>query len=138
MLRHFLIASLALGPAILSANADIRAARTLRIGSILMERDLHTDTPLSVQMVPDMVGKEVRRIIYVGQPVQPEDLGPPTLVRRNEIVVMSYKSGSLGIRTEGRAMSPGGKGETIEVMNLSSRLTVRAMVVGVRSVEVVR
>ena len=85
-----------------------------------------------------MIGLEVRRAVYAGHPVAPADLGPPTLVRRNEIVVMTYSVGGVSLRTEGRALAAGGSGELVEVMNLASRRTVRAVVTGTRSVEVRR
>ena len=115
-----------------AASSDkVIATRTLRVGSILAETDL--SRPSS-----DLVGMEVRRAVYAGHSIGPEDVGPPTLVRRNEIVRMHFAAGRIDLRTEGRALGAGGAGETIEVMNLSSRQTVRARVVGTRRVEVRR
>lgn len=115
--------------------ADPKTTRTLRIGSIVSPQDLKIDTAEAANMADRLVGQEARRMIYAGQPISVDDVGPPTLVRRNEIVVMTYTAGGLGLRTEGRALTAGGKGEIIQVMNLASRLTVRAVVVGHRSVE---
>ena len=66
------------------------------------------------------------------------DLGPPTLVRRNAVVVMLYSDRGLGIRTEGRALDSGGAGEVVRVINLTSRQPVLATVTGENQVEVHR
>jgi flagella basal body P-ring formation protein FlgA len=70
--------------------------------------------------------------------VQPGDLGPETLVRRNAVVTMLYSAGGLAIRTEGRALDAGGEGERVRVMNLSSRQAVPAVVRARDLVEVIR
>lgn len=62
--------------------------------------------------------------IYAGKPLHPGDLGPPTLVERNQTVTLVYLSGGLAISTEGRALARGSEGDEVRVMNLGSRNTV--------------
>lgn len=124
-----LVTVLSAGPAL--AAEQVYASRTLRVGSILKPGDMTGPGHA-------LVGLEVRRAVYAGHPVTPSDLGPPTLVRRNEIVVMTYRAGAIALRAEGRALGAGGAGELVEVMNLASRRTVRAVIVGTRTVEVRR
>ena len=114
-----------------SAADRVLANRTLPVGSIVSPTDLSAPAE-------HMVGLEVRRAIFAGYPVTADNLGPPTLVRRNEIVTMQFASGAIQLRSEGRALGAGGKDEVIEVMNLASRMTVRAVVVATRIVEVRR
>ena len=133
----FLVCVLVLGQSV--AAAEYVATRTLKVGSILKPGDLRTnDKSPDAAQADEMVGLEVRRAIYAGRSISPSDLGPPTLVRRNDIVVMTYRSGALKMRTEGRALDRGGVGEVIDVMTLSSRQTVRARVLGAGRVEVRR
>ncbi len=113
------------------ADTAVRANRTLRVGTILSSNDLS-------RPMRGMIGMEVRRAIYAGHPVGLSDLGPPTLVRRNDIVRMRFNNGVIELRAEGRALSAGGMGETVEIMNLASRRTVRATIIGRRQVEVRR
>jgi flagellar basal body P-ring formation protein FlgA len=75
-----------------------------------------------------VIGLETRVAIYAGKPIRIADLGPRALVERNQIVALSYSAGSLNILTEGRALARGGVGETIEVMNLSSRSKVTGQI----------
>ena len=123
------------GPAL---AGDLVANRTLRAGTVLVPGDLAIRGDGDVGQMEAMIGQEVRRAVYAGHVVVPGDVGPPTLVHRNDIVTMTFRSGALGLRTEGRALGNGGIGEKIEVMNLDSRLVVRALVTGARQVEVRR
>jgi len=122
---------------------EVVATRTLPAGTVLSRA--HLDIPAGTMdaeagktMLQDMVGMEVRRAIYAGRAVKRSSLGPPTLVERNAIVSMEYRSGGLSIRTEGRALASGGRGERIRVMNLGSRRPVQSTVIGPSRVAVRR
>ncbi len=125
---------LAAALALPAGAAEVVAARTLRPGLVLEARDLRGPEAA----VAELVGLEVRRAIYAERPVRPADLGPETLVRRNAMVTMLYRSGGLEIRTEGRALDEGGIGERVRVMNLTSRQSVPALVRGRGVVEVTK
>jgi flagella basal body P-ring formation protein FlgA len=119
----------------------LRAARTLKAGTVLREADLRvqgTTNAGASERISGFVGLETRRAIYVGRPVVAADLGPPTLVKRNSVVAMVYSDRGLGIRTEGRALESGGSGEVVRVINLTSRQSVLATVTGQNQVEVHR
>jgi flagella basal body P-ring formation protein FlgA len=55
---------------------------------------------------------------------------PAMLVERNAIVTMEYRKGALTILAEGRALGAGGLNDRVRVMNMSSRVTIDARVVG--------
>jgi flagella basal body P-ring formation protein FlgA len=63
-------------------------------------------------------------------------IGPPALVERNSIVRMNYSRGPLRIVTDGRALDRAAVGETVRVMNLSSKQTVTGTVAPDGSIEV--
>ncbi len=141
-MRHLmLLIALLLGSAQESFATGIIASRTLKVGTVLTHTDLQVEpgSPDSAGEAGDllaaMVGREVRRAIYIGRRVLPEYLGPPTLVRRNDVVTMIYSAGNLGLRTQGRSLGAGGLGELIDVMNLDTRTTVRGRVVGAQTIE---
>ncbi len=120
---------------------EVLATHTLRVGTVLEEGDLKVpggDDAGGRELIAALVGLETRRAIYTGRPVVAADLGPPTLVRRNAVVVMLYSDRGLGIRTEGRALESGGAGEAVRVLNLTSRRSVLAIVTGENQVEVHR
>jgi len=109
------------------AQADtLVAARTLRAGSIIAEGDVALagdDRPLL--LAPEAaVGLETRIAIYEGRPVPAGALGAPTLVARNQTVLLRYARGGIVIETAGRALDRGAEGDAIRALNLASRATV--------------
>ncbi|PZQ97609.1 MAG: flagella basal body P-ring formation protein FlgA [Cereibacter sphaeroides] len=115
-----------------TAMADsLVAARTIRAQAIVAPDDVTqaaTDFPGALTRAEDALGLEARVTIYAGRPVRAGDLGPPAIIERNQIVAISFLSGGLAIRTEGRALARGGVGDEIRVMNLASRSTVTGTV----------
>ena len=121
------------------AASDVIASRTLRVGTILTSADIeHPQGRDQAVAASQILGKELRRAIYAGRLVTERDVGPPTLVRRNDVVTMVFRSGSLGLRTQGRSLGAGGIGEVVEILNLDTRVKVHATVTGENKVEVVR
>ena len=82
-----------------------------------------------------VIGLETQVAVYRGQPIRAGDLGPPTLIRRNELIRLSFRAGTLLLVTEGRALDDGALGERVRVMNLDSRRTVYGVVAGPALVE---
>ncbi|MEM0987300.1 MAG: flagellar basal body P-ring formation chaperone FlgA [Pseudomonadota bacterium] len=135
-MRWFLLCVALLASASSAFAGEITASRNLRVGTILTASDLILADGTAETSIERLVGLEVRKTIYAGRAIAIDNLGPQTMVRRNDIVTMSYAIGGLALRTEGRSLGAGGIGERIEVMNLDTRLTVRATIVGSRRVRV--
>lgn len=107
------------------------ATRTIRAQTLIGPEDVAmvaADLPGALTDPGLAVGLETRVSIYAGKAVRAGDLGPPTLVDRNQIVPLIYLSGSLAIATEGRALARGSNGDVIRIMNLGSRTTVTGRV----------
>lgn len=103
------------------------AARPIRAQQIIATEDLAVVAPTTTGALRDpaeALGMEARVTLYPNRPIRPGDLAPPALVDRNQIVTLHYATGPLVILAEGRALARGGAGETIRVMNLSSRTTI--------------
>jgi flagella basal body P-ring formation protein FlgA len=101
--------------------------RTIRAEAIILESDvtLRTDMQSSgYARVTDVVGQEARVVLYPGKPIGIDDIGPPAIVRRNQLVRVSFAASGLQIVTEGRALERGAIGDRVRIMNLSSRATV--------------
>ena len=116
----------------LPAQADmVVAARTIRPQSVLTAADLRIESaamPGTFSAIADVIGQESRVVLYPGRPILPEDIGPPALVDRNQIVPLVYAKDGLMIRLEGRALGRASTGEVVRVMNLQSRTTVSGKV----------
>jgi len=117
---------LAAGPGAALAETLV-ATRTIRPQAIIMPEDVavsEAEIPGMFTKPADVVGQEARVAIFAGRPIGPSDIGPPALIERNQIVLLTYRKGTITIVTEGRAMGRGGVGDLVRVMNLASRTTV--------------
>lgn len=125
-----LIASLALLAGPVAADTLI-AARTIPAQAVIGPADIALrgeTTPGALSDPVLAVGMEARVALYAGRPIRPGDLGPPAVVERNQLVTLIYEGNGLAISTEGRALGRAGPGDVIQVMNLSSRMTVTAQI----------
>lgn len=115
------------------------AARTIRSQSVLTRDDVVVadhNTPGALRDPADAVGLETRVVLYAGRPVRAADIGPVTLIDRNQVIPLIFTTGGLTITTEGRALERGGIGDSLRVMNIASRTTVTGWVAPDGSVRV--
>jgi flagella basal body P-ring formation protein FlgA len=114
------------------AFADIVVpTRTIRSQSILGPGDVQViqgEAPGTYIALDEVIGQEARVVLYAGRPIRIEDIGPPALIERNQIVTIYYISGPLVIAAEARSLSRGGVGDAVRVMNLGSRSTVTGII----------
>jgi len=118
---------------------SVATVRPVRAGSVIAEADLEVlddAIPGTVAGIAEAVGQEAKVTLYPGRPIQLNQLGPPALVDRNQLVRMVYSSGPLSIATEGRVLDRAGIGESVRVMNLTSRQTVSGVVAPDGTIEV--
>lgn len=105
--------------------------RTIRANATIAETDVMLKSiknPNALTRIMDVVGQEARTTLYTGRPILFDDIGPPALVARNQIVILKYEASGLVIETEGRSLQRGGIGDRIRIMNLDSRSTVSGQV----------
>ncbi len=114
------------------ADAEtVLAARTIRAQTVISAADVtlsEDEVDGALSSLAEVVGLEARVALYAGRPVRSGEVGPPALVDRNQVVPLIYRASGLVISAEGRALGRAGVGETIRVMNLSSRQTVSGRV----------
>lgn len=141
-LMHAALAAMMLVPARAALADTVEATRTLRSGTIIHPGDVrlgHGEPQRrEIDRLDQAIGMEVRASIRKGRRIRQTDLREPILVKRNQLVDIVYRRGTLVIRGEGRALRDGGKGEAIRVMNLDSRVIVTGRVGGAGRVEVSR
>lgn len=127
-LLAFCLGLLACGAA---AAETIVATRTIRAQSIIMAQDLSVVEGAVVGAVAtaeEAIGQEARVTIYAGRPVRLGDIGPPAIIERNQVVTLVFQRGGLQIAADARALGRAGVGDTVLVMNLSSRSSVSGVV----------
>ncbi|PQA87418.1 flagellar basal body P-ring formation chaperone FlgA [Hyphococcus luteus] len=109
--------------------AVVKAAHNLRAGTVLHASDLIAEGE-DADALDLFVGMELKRALYKGVKLSPNDVGLPTAVQRNAIVTLEFVRGPLMITTEGRALDAGAVGEAVRVMNLNSKTILTAVITG--------
>ncbi len=112
---------------------NIRPKEIIAPGDMLVKQ---VDVAGAIVSLDDLVGQEARVALYAGRPIRPGDIGPPALVERNDLVTLKFRNGQLTIATEGRALGRGAEGDSVRVMNLTSRTTVSGRVNADGTIEV--
>jgi flagellar basal body P-ring formation protein FlgA len=107
------------------ALADsVVATRDIAAGAIIVPDDLTTvamEIPDAIGELDAAIGYKALTDISAGRALSADQITRPLIIERNARVTLSFQMGTLEIRTEGRALGTGGIGDTIEIMNLSSR-----------------
>ncbi len=115
--------------------------RTIRANAIIAETDVALrpgSLSYGFSQVADVVGQEARVVLYPGKPIGVNDIGPPALVARNQLVRLIFFASGLEILTEGRALERGALGDRVRIMNLSSRAVLFGQVQADGSIHVSR
>ena len=113
------------------------ATRRLAVGEVVSPGDLRevrmrTERvrPGTAQRTEDVRGKQLRRPIGADLPFMLVDLTAPSIVRKNQLVLMVLEGPGLALTAQGRAMDDAARGDRIPVMNLASRSIVEAEAIG--------
>lgn len=123
-----LLLALAAAPAMAET---VIAARTIRAQTLLTAADVRLvqgDVAGAYAVLDDVVGQEARVALYAGRPIRSNEVGPPAVIDRNQIVLLLFRQGGLSMAAEGRALGRAGVGDRLKVMNLASRQTISGIV----------
>ncbi len=122
--------ALILCPVLASADAMV-VNRVIRAGDRVVASDISiikADIPRAMQPVTDFDQVEAKVTLYPGRPIRQGELGPQSIIKRNQSVAIEYLSGGLTIRVEGRAMGAASVGEQTRVQNIMSKTIVSGVV----------
>ncbi len=112
------------------------ATRRLAVGDVIAAGDLRETRqraervrPGTAQRAQEVMGRQLRRPIAANLPYLLVDLVAPTIVAKNQPVLMVLEGPGLALTAQGRAMEAAARGERVPVMNLASRSVVEAEVI---------
>lgn len=113
------------------------ATRRLAVGDVVGAADLREVRmraervrPGTAQRAEEVAGRQLRRPIAANLPYVLVDLAAPTVIARNQAVLMVLDGPGLAMTAQGRAMDAAARGERVAVMNLASRSIVEAVAIG--------
>jgi len=81
-----------------------------------------------ITQAADLIGMAARRSLRPNSPIRLSDVEKPRIVKKNTLVSVVYKVGTLNITFRGRALEDGALGETISVLNSRSRRTIQTII----------
>jgi flagellar basal body P-ring formation protein FlgA len=118
-------------------------ARDIARGETIGDSDLTYQTIAADKMPPsvatamaDLDGKQARRYLRAGQPVRLDDVRMPILVTKGSTVTVLFSEPGIALVATGRAMSEGGLGESVVVLNPVSYRQITGTVTGAGTVRV--
>jgi flagella basal body P-ring formation protein FlgA len=128
----------------MSTDVDVPVpAHDIARGSVIAEGDLTYQTITAtragggvLRAITAVAGKEARRALRAGELIRPTDLKRPTVIAKGSTVTMVFEAPGMKLTTIGRALTEGGQGESITVLNPASYRQVEATVIGAGTVRV--
>lgn len=117
----------ALGRGDLVAAEDLRVERQprTRIGGVRAPVDPN-----------DVVGRQARRPLRAGQPVNAAEFMRPQVVARGDLVTILFRTAALRITGRGQALQAGAVGDLVPVLNPQSKRTLHGIVAAPGVVEI--
>lgn len=121
VLRKFVAA----GQEILEQHIDFISVRSSKVS-----RNIVTDAS-------ELIGKSPRRGIRPNSLIRANNLGEPQLMKKGQLIAISFKAGKLTLNVTGKALEAGGKGDLIRVENINSRKILQAEIVSSEQARVI-
>ena len=109
----------------------IAQGEVIRAGDLVPARRPKSEAASNpVREVEQALGLAAKRSLRAGQLIRQSDLAKPELVARNEAVTISYEVPGVVVSIRGQALEPGAQGDLINVLNVQSKKTLQATVIG--------
>ncbi len=135
--RVHLSVDIALPPTVVTLRYDVRSGTVITASHVQVEPVEEGKGTLSEPLrLQDVVGKELIRTAYAGQPLDNSMIRSPQLVKKSDAVTVVVNNGPVRLRAIGVAMADGALGELIDVQSEFQKEHFTARVVGPGTVEV--
>ncbi|MBB1090927.1 flagellar basal body P-ring formation protein FlgA [Rhodopseudomonas palustris] len=102
----------------------------IKISDVAIERRPKAEVASDAIARDAVIGMQARRALRSGQIVRSTDLAKPDLVTRDQGVTLIYQAAGIYLTSRGKALETGTEGDVVNVLNLQSKRTVSATVVG--------
>ena len=134
----FLIALMMAYPAFAGTGVRIVVpARDIARGDTVAESDLtyvfaQPENVMSgtATSMDALIGMQTRRVLRAGESVRNDDVRRPILVTKGSTVTMTFEAPGVLLTATGKALSEGGLGESVTILNPVSYRQVTAVVTG--------
>ncbi len=93
----------------------------------MRKKKIRRDTIFDAQ---SLIGMAARNTIRPGRPISQRAVRRPVLVAKGNLVTINLNSRFMSLSAQGRALSDGGRGDVIRIVNTRSKKIIEAKVVG--------
>lgn len=111
--------------------------RDVAVGETISSQDLTTLefpadrlTSALITSPSGLVGQAARRQVRAGTPLFTYDVTKPLAIKKGDIVTVTFELPGIQLSTQGQAQGNAGKGDTVSILNTTSRRTIEASVTG--------
>jgi flagellar basal body P-ring formation protein FlgA len=135
-LRRIVVRAGASGAAAQAGNVDVLTwARSIAAGEVVQPQDLVWGkaalAPADAPAEPEaLIGMAARRPLRSGAAATTRDVAALEVVRRGEVITLSFEADGIALALQAKALSGGGAGDVINVQNVTSKKIVQAVVAG--------
>jgi len=110
---------------------EIAQGQVLRVSDLAIERRPKTSSSSTTLTTIDQAqGLSAKHALRTGQVIRQADVAKPELVGRGETVTIVFQVPGIVLTIVGKAAEPGALGDVISVLNVQSKHTVQATVIG--------
>ena len=141
-IRRIIVHSLAVAPAASAGHASpmvqvLTYTHSLTAGELVKPEDLtFTEVPAfsAPQDAPrdanDIIGKVARMPLRSGAPASVRDVSNAQVIKRGDLIEVAYHDDGISLVLQANALSAAAIGDTLNVMNPSSKKVIQAVAVG--------
>lgn len=111
--------------------------RSLAAGEIVQPEDVawtKVQSHLAPQGAPNdasvVIGQAAKRALRSGAPVAARDVSSPQVIKRDELIVVTYSQGGVSLSLQAKALQGAAVGESLSVLNPQSKKTIVAIATG--------
>lgn len=113
------------------------AATSLSVGRIVAADDVRMGRVgvsglrgAAIHTAEQAIGLQLTRALQPGQPIYPDDLTRPTMVRRGTLVQIRLESGGVSITGQAVSLASGAEGDRIKVRNPGAKIDLEGIIIG--------
>jgi flagella basal body P-ring formation protein FlgA len=110
---------------------EIAQGQVLKVADLAVERrPKASSTPTTLTTIAQAEGLSTKHALRAGQVIRQADVAKPELVGRGETVTIVFQVPGILLTVLGKAVEPGALGDVISVVNVQSKHTIQATVIG--------
>jgi flagella basal body P-ring formation protein FlgA len=112
-------------------------ARDFRAGEIVQPQDLAWSKAADLQVPLDaphdarsIIGLAAKRPLREGSAASARDVGAAEVIKKDDVVAVAYEVGGVKLVLQAKALGPAAAGETVQVVNPTSKKVIQAVATG--------